>query len=131
MGVETRDTHENERDETMTTKTRLTCTGDTYSHRVALKDAGWKWDSSRQTWYTLIDSTDASRILAGEKDLLKGRGGQRVGCQLWIDGRVVWTSKTFQAASHVDQDGFGWNCDAHGNAVAGTRIPGSSPDDMV
>ena len=113
---------------------RLTCDGNTRQWRKILADRRWTWDAARQVWYVGLVDAHAERIVAGDAEFLKGLGGQLKGCRLCLDGREVWRSKTYgetQTAASRDPDGYGWNCDAAGNAVAGGRIPGSDPVDQI
>lgn len=117
---------------------KLTMTGDTKPSRDALKARGWKWNPEKGHWWMSLVDAHAERILAGDDEFLRGLNGTRKGCQVRLDGVVVWTSKTYAQpvatqprSQYADQDGYGWNCDQFGNAVAAKRIPGSAADDMI
>ena len=82
---------------------------------------------------TLVDA-HAQRIVDGDEYFFRGLGGHKKGCRLTLDGIVRWTSKTYESPQlpeasdgqrTPDADGFGWDCDQHGNLVATQRIPGS------
>lgn len=117
---------------------RLVMTGDTRPSKEALKARGWKWQPGQLCWTMGLVDAHAARLVAGDMEFLKGLNGMRKGCQVTLDGQVIWTSKTYgpatvtqPVASRVpDQDGMGWNCDQFGNRVAGRAICGSAPDDM-
>lgn len=121
---------------------RLVMIGDTRPSKEALKARGWKWQPGQLCWTMGLVDAHAARLAAGDIEFLKGLNGMRKGCQVTLDGQVIWTSKTYAGpataaqpaqpvASRVpDQDGIGWSCDQFGNRVAGRAIRGSSPDDM-
>ena len=124
---------------TATRTYRLTCRGNTQPAKESLKARGWKWNPTAKHWYLILVAAHAQRIIDGDDEFFRGLGGHKKGCQLCLDGNVVWTSKTFgesaapQTTSRTvpDQDGYGWNVDAAGNPVRTQAIPGSSPDDRV
>lgn len=117
----------------------LTIRGETRPAKEALKAAGWKWEPARQLWSMMLVDAHAARIVAGDAEFRRGLKADRKGCQVHLDGEVVWTSKTFGTPPPAapatdagpDQDGFGWNTDGHGNAVRSRQIPGSAPNDRI
>ena len=118
----------------------LSCSGNTRQWKESLKARNWKYDPSSQTWYLRLVKAHADRIRSKDEAFLKGLGGNLKGCRLCLEGIEVWRSKTYVAANaqparnatrQPDPDGFGWNCDAHGNPVSSRVIPGSAPDDMI
>lgn len=122
-----------------TTTYLLVIRGDTRPAKEVLKKAGWTWNPQAQHWFMRLVPAHAERVSAGDTEFMyKSLYINRKGCQVTLDGVVVWTSKTFAAApgqpaklANADQDGFGWNADAAGNNAAGQVIPGSSPDDRI
>lgn len=121
---------------TATRHYRLTCRGNTRPVREALKARGWKWDPATQSWYMMLVEAHARRIWDGDEVFRRGLGGQKKGCQLVLDGQIVWTSQTYQATPASGGSGGStgrdlYNCDARGNWAAGAQIPGSCPDDRI
>lgn len=111
----------------------LVIRGDTKPAKEVLKKAGWTWNPDAQHWFMRLVPAHAERVRANDTEFMfDSLRLNRKGCQVTLDGIVVWTSKTFgsptpDAPIRGDLD----NCDAHGNPVKSERIPGSAPDDRI
>lgn len=117
-----------------TTTCLLVIRGDTRPAKEVLKKAGWTWNSVAQHWFMRIVTAHADRIRGGDTEFAHGSLKlNRKGCQVTLDGIIVWTSKTFVAATPEAPIGgdHGNCCDGHGNPVATKKIPGSAPDDRI
>ena len=117
---------------------KLIISGDTRPAKETLKKAGWTWDSAAKVWWMDLVAAHADRVRQGDTEFShKSLKINRKGCQVTLDGVVVWTSKTFGVAAEThagdsyNPAGDSYNHDAFGNFVAAQKIPGSSPDDRI
>ena len=121
----------------------LVIRGETKPAKEVLKKAGWTWNPGAQHWFMRIVPAHADRVRANDTEFMFGSlRMNRKGCQVTLDGSVVWTSKTFGSKTFGSKT-FGSettdapipgdldNCDAYGNPVMSKRIPGSAPDDRI
>jgi len=113
----------------------LVIRGDTKPAKEVLKKAGWTWNPEAQHWFMRLVPAHAERVRNDKEFREDSLRCNRKGCQVTLDGEVIWTSKTFQESTSPVADtpipGDVYNCDAHGNYVRSTRIPGSAPDDRI
>jgi hypothetical protein len=111
----------------------LVIRGDTRPSKEVLKKAGWTWSPEGGHWYMRLVPAHAERVRANDTSFMyESLKLNRKGCQVTLDGSVVWTSKSFGGAkAEAPIPGDIDNCDAHGNRVASSRIPGSAPDDRI
>lgn len=117
----------------MTTTTHLlVIRGDTRPAKEVLKKAGWTWNPDAKHWFMRLVPAHAERVRNGDTEFAhKSLKINRKGCQVTLDGIVVWTSKTFGCRAEAPIPSDLDNCDAHGNPVVTKRIPGSAPDDRI
>lgn len=109
--------------------------GDTKPAKEVLKKTGWKWNPDKGYWWMRLVTAHAERVLAGDESFMKDSlKMNRKGCQVTLDGVVVWTSKTFGEATetpkpthHHDEH----TVDSRGYNVRTQKIDGSAPDDRV
>jgi hypothetical protein len=114
----------------------LVVSGDTRPARVVLRARGWIYDSASCSWIMRLVADHADRVLAGDREFLRGLGGCKPGCVITLDGREVWRSRSYGVAIAAPQRGVGpdpegWGLDSRGYRVETRPIPGSSPDDRI
>ncbi len=119
----------------MTSELRIA--GRTKSVRTVLKNAGWRWEPSTESWTRRITEQEVADIRAGGEKrtaVIKRHMGNRIGCIVYLCdvgtiGVCVWKSRQHQGGAAV-VPGLDY-CDWHGNYVGGRAIRGSAPDDRI
>ena len=114
--------------------------GNTKAKKEQLKKDGFRWQPERLCWWKSISDVHAQQLLdeATRESTLEAFRIRYQGCRLLVGQTVVFTSKRYvepttqyreTAAERASVNT--WNADANGNAVRGTQIRGSAPDDLV
>jgi hypothetical protein len=117
---------------------KVTVSGDTKSRREGLKKRKFQWSPTQQHWWLWLSDTHSGYLLdEATRDEYLDRLDYRLrGCQVAVDGVVVYTSPSYAdlpavPAYHSAAAEGSDNRDAYGNYVPARRVTGSSPDDLV
>lgn len=113
--------------------------GNTKPKAAQLKKDGFRWQPERQCWWQSISDVHAEQLTneATRDATLEAFRMRYQGCRVLVGQTVVFTSKRYVEPAQYRETAAEraservWNTDAHGNAVRGVQIRGSSPDDLV